>query len=157
MRCDTIFGYGSLVNDKSRHKTISNRKTKRIIPAYIDKRFGYTKKYNVIHKKEIMLGLEESKDRSKDVFGLLFDVTKKDLNKLSRREGRYKLKKIPSRYLRTSKGRKRITLKNVCTFVPKRKYQKTKRNKRNISINPEYESTVIKGFQDYELPLFRIK
>jgi hypothetical protein len=157
MKCDTIFGYGSLVNDKSRHNTISNRKTKRIIPAYIDKRFGYKKKYNVINRKELFLGLEESKDISKDVYGLLFDVTKKDLNKLSRRERYYKLKKIPSRYLRTSKGRKRITSKNVCTFVPKRKYQKTKRNQGKTSINPEYERIVIKGFQDYELPLFRIK
>ena len=154
MKCDTIFGYGSLVNNKSRCKTIGNRKTKRNIPAYIDKRFGYKKRYNVTHKNEMVLGLEETKTGSKDVYGLLFDVTNKDVNNLSRREEYYKLKRIPNRYLRTSKGKKRITSKNVCTFVPKRKYQISNRSKRKVKINPEYKSTVTKGFQDYEIPMF---
>ena len=154
MKCDTIFGYGSLVNNKSRCKTIGNRKTKRNIPAYIDKQFGYKKRYNVTHKNEMVLGLEETKTGSKDVYGLLFDVTNKDVDKLSRREEYYKLKRIPNRYLRTSKGRKRITSKNVCTFVPKRKYQKSKRSKIPKNVNSKYKNTVIKGFRDYNMPVF---
>ena len=158
MKCDYIFGYGSLVNDKSRRKSIAKKrphaKTKRNIPSYIDKKFGYTKKYNVTHKKELVLGLESNKHNPKDIYGLLFEVTNEDLGKLTRRERYYKLKRIPNKYLRTSVGRKRIPAKKVCTFLPKRKYKTSKRNQSKKKINPLYKKTVRNGFTHYNMPVF---
>ena len=102
MKCDYIFGYGSLVNDKSRGKSVAkkrrNVKTKRNIPSYVDKKFGYTKKYNVTHKKELVMGIEPNKHNPKDIYGLLFEVTNKDLDNLSHRERYYNLKRIPNTF-----------------------------------------------------------
>jgi len=158
MKCDYIFGYGTLVNDKSRYKTLGNksgnRKTKRNIPGYIDKKYGYNKKYNVTHKRGVALGLEYNTDKSKDISGLLFKVTKKDLNNLSRREKYYRLKRVPSKYFRTKTGRKCNTLKNICTFIPKRTSQLSKTSKNNKNITKEYKNIVSDGFQDYDMPIF---
>ena len=137
-----IFGYGSLMNNASRKRTL--KKNVKGYPTILRKKFGYKKKFNTIagrHKgKEIVLGIEKNPKKTTTVSGVLFPVSKLQLNKLNKREGVYKRIYIPHKYIKSTL--KLSPNSRVYTYRPihiKSRFNKTQR------IYKDYKNAVEKG------------
>ena len=88
-----IFGYGSLVNSLNRYRTIKI-KNKHIIPAIINKDFGYIRT-----SKFPAMGIIKTKNNKKDINGLLLKVNENELKKLDTREKCYYRIRVPNKYI----------------------------------------------------------
>lgn len=92
------------MNNASRKRTL--KKNVKGYPTILRKKFGYKKKFNTIagrHKgKEIVLGIEKNPKKTTVVRGVLFPVSKLQLNKLNKREGVYKRIYVPNKYIKST-------------------------------------------------------
>ena len=137
-----VFGYGSLVNDSSRKRTLkSNRKG---YPAIISKKFGYKKKFNTVASTEnhIVMGIEPNKRKTTYIRGVIFKVNKKQRNNLKKREFVYTPINIPKKYINT-----KYNLPNkakVMTF--KTKYILNKKSKTK-KIHKSYANIIKNGMK----------
>ena len=135
-----IFGYGSLMNNNSRKRTL--KKNVKGYPTILRKRFGYKKKFNTIagrHKgKEIVIGIEKNPKKTTSVRGVLFPVNKLQLNKLNKREGIYKRIYVPHKYIKSTL--KLSPNSRVYTYRPikiQSRFNKTQRIYKNYKYSVE--------------------
>jgi hypothetical protein len=93
-----IFGYGSLVNNRSRNTTLK-RNSESII-TMIHKDFGYIRKWNYYDKNinKIALGLEKNINGDY-INGILFNVEESELIELDQREIGYERIIIPNKFV----------------------------------------------------------
>ena len=124
-----IFGYGSLMSDSSRKRTLKNHV--KAFPARINKKFGYKKTFNTIASRrnnEIVLGIEKNSKNTTSIYGVLFPVKKRQLAFLNDREKVYKRLKVPSSYIKTTTP---IPKKStIITYKPMKIYKKFKKSQR---------------------------
>jgi hypothetical protein len=93
-----IFGYGSLVNNRSRFMTLK-RNSESII-SIIHKDFGYIRKWNYYNKNlnKIALGLEQNVN-SDYINGIIFKVDDNELINLDKREIGYERIIVPNKFI----------------------------------------------------------
>lgn len=99
---DFIFGYGSLINDKSRMQ--SNIELGNPIPVRISKKFGYRRCWNFQSPtaKLTALGIEKTTPKNgATINGIICSVKKQQVNSLDEREQGYTRIKIPKNMVET--------------------------------------------------------
>jgi hypothetical protein len=95
-----IFGYGSIINEKSRNCTCGS--SFNAIPVRISTKFGYRRCWN-FHSptaKITALGLEKTnKENASTINGILYPLDEGSMKKFDEREEGYKRIKIPLKYI----------------------------------------------------------
>lgn len=133
-----IFGYGSLVNSKSRNKT-SKTYAK---PVVIDKNFEYIRSYEF----DGLLGIKKETTPSKmnNINGVVFKVDRNQLNLFDIREKHYTRIKLPTKYVKSLSNYKINKNLPIYTYQPKLYLHKNRKKKIK-----KYLETVIIGFKEY--------
>ena len=143
----SIFGYGSLVNSKTRKITL--KKNSKAIPVlFKDPKF--TRKWiclknNKSNKKRSVLTLCKNKKSKKNINGVLFSVNNKLLKKLNKRESAYNLIKLNNNHF-TSFNNKKIPKQPIYSYNSKKKY---KYPNKNCKVNQYYIDVTIDGLSKY--------
>jgi cation transport regulator ChaC len=131
-----VFGYGSLLNDKSRHKTL--KRTSKCIPVILKKYAGFKQSF-ACNNNNCYLNIEKSKNNDKEINGILFYVNKDDITKLDNREKLYKRIRIPNKFFTSKDKNKNIPNGIIYT------YTSTKTNVENKYITKSYLDIVNEG------------
>ena len=139
-----IFGYGSLINNKTRQITLK-KKTKSIPVIFNDPKF--TRKWICLKKKNknnsrSVLTLHKKKNSKKNINGILFPIdNNKLLKRLNKRETSFNLIKLNSNYFK-SHNNKKIPKKDIYSYISKQKYKKPNKT---CKVNQYYIDVVIDG------------
>ena len=138
-----IFGYGSLIHDKTRKITLKE-KTKSIPVIFTDPKF--TRKWICLKKKNkknrSVLTLHKIKNSKKNINGILFPIhTNKLLKLLNKREGSYNLIKLNRKYFKSHNNEK-IPKTDIYSYISKQKYKKPNKT---CKVNQYYIDVIIDG------------
>ena len=127
-----IFGYGSLVNNRSRFITL--KRNSESINSTIHKDFGYIRKWNYynINLNKIALGLEKHINGDY-INGIIFNVDDNELTDLDKREIGYKRMIVPNKYINCIDY---ILTDEICvyTYIPIDEFKIKKINKNNDNL-----------------------
>ena len=138
---DFIFGYGSIINEKSRCNN-NNINISDVIPARLSKEMGYRRSWNYrcIISKFTALGLEKvTKKKAETVNGVLFPIQKNDLKYFDEREEGYNRIKIPYDKIESCCWINIPTYEcNIYTYVPKKEN----------SCNPDHNYPYLQSYLD---------
>lgn len=143
-----IFGYGSLINDKTRKITLK-KKTKSIPVIFNDPKF--TRKWICLKKKNkkknrSVLTLYKKKNSKKNINGILFPINNNNLlKKLNKREGSYNLIKLNKKYF-ISFNNKKIPKEHIYSYISKQKYKKPNKS---CKVNQHYIDVTIDGLSKF--------
>jgi len=146
-----IFGYGSLVNNRSRNTTLK-RNSESIITT-IHKDFGYIRKWNYYDKNinKIALGLEKNINGDY-INGIIFNVEEDELVELDQREIGYERIIIPNKFVNCNE----IILSEeiiIYTYIPTEKFKIKEINKNKD--NKKYLNICCDGFIKYGESFFK--
>ena len=129
-----IFGYGSLINKKSRRKTLG-RNTK-AYPARLLPDFGYIRVWNYRHKNATFLGLikkRSNEESNATINGVLFYVP--NIDAFNEREHLYKNVLVPVEYIELLREEDTIPKDSIVyIYIPKKTLCKKSTSKYPISL-----------------------
>ena len=143
-----IFGYGSLINDKTRQITLK-KKTKSIPVLFNDPKIS--RKWICLKKpppkkNRSVLTLYKKKKSKKKINGILFPIDNNNLlRKLNKREGSYNLIKLNKKYFK-SFNNKKIPKKDIYSYISKKKYKKPNKT---CKVNQHYIDVTIDGLSKF--------
>lgn len=145
-----IFGYGSLINHKTRKITLK-KKTKSIPVIFNDPKF--TRKWICLKKKNknknrsvLTLYRNKNKNLKENINGILFPIDNNKLLKtLNKREGSYNLIKLNKKYFK-SYNNKKIPKKDIYSYISKQKY---KTPNKTCKVNQHYIDVTIDGLSNF--------
>jgi hypothetical protein len=152
-----IFGYGSLVNNKSRFITL--KRYTEPIKVIIDCSFGYVRKWNYYNKDKNIIALGLEKQGNGDyVNGILFNVYDDEISLLYNREIGYEKIIIPTSYINIMSKDKLQNMENsiIYTYIPTTDY-KLYNNIEYISpnkLNQTYLNKCCDGFLHHNYSFF---
>ena len=146
-----IFGYGSLVNNRSRNTTL--KRNSESFTTIINKDFGYIRKWNYYDKNinKIALGLEKNINGDY-INGILFNVEESELVELDKREIGYERIIIPNKYIDSHNlilSEKVI----IYTYIPTENFKIKEINKNKD--NKKYLNICCDGFIKYGENFFK--
>ena len=149
--CVYIFGYGSLMSEKSRFKT--HKQESKAYPVVVNKHFGYKRCWNtLIPNNKIVLGLEKNNKKNTPINGILFKVCKCCYKQFLEREKRYEEKKVDKSCIRFLKNKpKDFNTLKVVTFVTKDKHNLNKMEPDPKRYIPSYYvNLVLEGISSFD-------
>jgi len=138
-----IFGYGSLVNTKSRNRTSITIAQ----PGIINKEFSYIRYYNTSQPKLPTLGIVKIQESIKKlpINGVLFKVNDDQLKQFDKREFDYTRIRVSPNFIYTFDKHIDTSLP-IYIYVPKFKPYCSNCTK---PINYKYVRTIHNGFKEY--------
>ena len=149
-----IFGYGSLVNTRSRLDTIKS--AVKAYPVVIDEKFGYERDYHYRDRigkgAQRVFGIEKNPNKDTLINGALFKVPNDRLKDMDSRENNYKKIRIPWKHILTHGKPNLETSVPIYTYQPLPEISTGHRGK----VYGEYLDITIQGFLQYGIPFTRL-